>query len=374
MPVDALVDDCPLYDLRPRSPTAPLYPAARGDARRGPIAARDAARAARLAEHRFAPAALSSSTTASCSRGRCAAPASATPRCSRCRPATAWRRPIDCNGRRVAADPYTGDDRGGAGVRVEPRVRRRRAAGDDEQPELRQPREARDRVAADGGGPRPRRRLPRAGGPDRRRQRLALQPGRRPARSTRRPSSAWSASCPTSRGPAAWASSSAVTRSRSSAGTRRSPPVAGRRELAKLRGEALPDGLPAVDIEHVIATQAPCATRSAPGRCSSATTWPRAGWLSPGRVRAWRAASARRVEPRRRRRTRRSRCSARPPAASSSRAPREALEALAGPTSPDIMLGEVGGDVLTIGSTTSSCRCRSSELHAAHGALAELFP
>ena len=41
-------------------------------------------------------------------------------------------------------------------------------------------------------------------------------------------------------------------------------------ELAKLRGEALPDGLPEIDIEAVIAAQVACATRSAPGALASA--------------------------------------------------------------------------------------------------------
>ena len=49
---------------------------------------------------------------------------------------------IDGNGRRVACDPYAGHDRGGARVRPEPRLRRRRAARPDQLPQLRQPREA----------------------------------------------------------------------------------------------------------------------------------------------------------------------------------------------------------------------------------------
>ena len=53
MPVEALVDDCPLYDLEPAEPEGPLYadPPARladGEPGRG-----DAARTARLAEHRL---------------------------------------------------------------------------------------------------------------------------------------------------------------------------------------------------------------------------------------------------------------------------------------------------------------------------------
>ena len=79
-------------------------------ARRG--ARRGAAGAAALAPTSPLAGRCSSSTTGSCSRGRCAARGKATLRCSRC-PARGGRRPgiaiaIDGNGRRVAADPYRG--------------------------------------------------------------------------------------------------------------------------------------------------------------------------------------------------------------------------------------------------------------------------
>ena len=59
MPVDALVDDCPLYDLEPAKPARAAVPARRRDARGRTRTSRDdAARAAGVAEHRLAPPAV----------------------------------------------------------------------------------------------------------------------------------------------------------------------------------------------------------------------------------------------------------------------------------------------------------------------------
>ena len=58
MPVRALVDDCPLYDLAPVKPTTPIYAPPAGDAGAGRLPARDAAGAAGISEHRLAPAAV----------------------------------------------------------------------------------------------------------------------------------------------------------------------------------------------------------------------------------------------------------------------------------------------------------------------------
>ena len=71
--------------------------------------------------------------------------------------------------------PVRRHGRGGARVRAEPRLRRRRAARPDQLPQLRQPREAARRLAARPVGRGPGRRLPRARRAGRRRQRLALQ-------------------------------------------------------------------------------------------------------------------------------------------------------------------------------------------------------
>ena len=59
MPVRALVDDCPLYDLEPAKPTTPLYaPPARRAGRRGAARARRCSRCSAQPEHRLAPPAV----------------------------------------------------------------------------------------------------------------------------------------------------------------------------------------------------------------------------------------------------------------------------------------------------------------------------
>ena len=93
--------------------------------------------------------------------------------------------------------PIRRGGRGGAGVRPEPRLRRRRAARPHQLPQLRQPGEAQRRLAARSRGARPGRRLRRARGA---RSSAATSPSTtRPStgRSTRPRSSGWSASCPT---------------------------------------------------------------------------------------------------------------------------------------------------------------------------------
>ena len=173
--VTALVDECPLYDLEPgRAGGAPI-PGAGPHARRRRPAGR-AARAARLAQPGLAPAAVRAvrldrpvadrATPGGGRRRR--APA---PRRQRARGVDRRQRPP--RGLR----PVPGRDRGGAGVRGQPRLRRRRAARADELPELRQPREAARRLAAGPRGERPRRRVQRPGCPRRRGQRLPLQRG-----------------------------------------------------------------------------------------------------------------------------------------------------------------------------------------------------
>ena len=178
VPVVALVDECPLYDLEPAAPCRPAVRAAGGDARRGRRCARDAPCAAREPEHRLAPAALPAvrldravADRAPPGRGRRRGPAA--PRRQRDRRRHRRLRP---QGRR---GPVHGHDRERPRVRGEPRVRRCRAARADELPELRQPGEVPHRVAALREHPRPRRRLSRARRAGGGRQRLALQRGRR---------------------------------------------------------------------------------------------------------------------------------------------------------------------------------------------------
>ena len=160
-----------------RSPPQPIYPPPAATLAHGAAPASACSHCC-LSEHRLAPAAV---RAVRLDRAVAHGPP---PRAGRRGGARAprrrarWRVSIDCNGRRVAADPYRGHARGGARVRREPRLRGRRAAGNDQQPQLRQPREAAYRVAADRGGARPRRGLQRARRADRRRQRLALQRGR----------------------------------------------------------------------------------------------------------------------------------------------------------------------------------------------------
>ena len=220
VPVAALVDDCPLYDLEPAAPSAPVYPAPAATLDPGARRSRDAARAARQPEHRLAPAAL---PAVRLDRAVAHRPPSRRRRRRRA-PARVGQRDRGRD-RRVRAPrggrSVHGHDRGRARVRREPRLRRRRAAGADELPELRQPGEAAHRLAALGEHPGPGRRLPRAGRAGRRRQRLALQRGRRRARSTRPPSSGSSAGCPTPRARARSHSRRRATRSAWRARSRR---------------------------------------------------------------------------------------------------------------------------------------------------------
>ena len=232
-----------------------------------PEAGRAAARAARALRTSPRAGRCSSSTTRSCSSRTVrrpeqadaavlalAATATAIARVDRRQRPPGGRRPVHRH------------RRGGARVRGQPRLRRRRAARPDQLPELRQPREAAHRLAADRVGRRPGRRLPRARRAGRRRQRVAVQrgrrgpdlpdAGRRDGRRAARPA----------RAAAGWRSSPRATPSLSSGRSRRRSPA---RELAKLRGEPLAGPLP-VDIAAVGARTRPSATRSARGQLASA--------------------------------------------------------------------------------------------------------
>ena len=178
---------------RPRRSTPPP----RGDARAR--AARCTRRCSRCSPRPTSPRAgrCSSSTTGSCSRARCAAPRRPTPRCSRCPTAAALgvshRRQRPPRRRR----PLPGHDRGVlecaanlACVGAEPLgMTNNLNFGNPEKPHIAWQLTEAVRGLGDA--------LPRARRAGHRRQRLALQRGRRPARSTRRRSSAWSAACPT---------------------------------------------------------------------------------------------------------------------------------------------------------------------------------
>ena len=185
LPVPLLVDDCPLYDLEPEPPTAPLYvggeqqvatdadPATilKALLASANIASRRAvfeqydpvvqSRTVRRPEQADAAVLALPVLSAAHRRGRRADPGD---------------RHLD----RRQRPPRRGRSarrrrRGRLRVRRQPRLRRRRAARPHQLPELRQPREAARRLAAERGGRRPRAGLPRPRRAGRRRQRLALQ-------------------------------------------------------------------------------------------------------------------------------------------------------------------------------------------------------
>ena len=317
MPVRALVDDCPLYDLEPEQPAEPIYPAAAADARAGHGASRDPARAAQLAEHRLAPAAVRAVRLDRAVAHGAPRPQQADAAVLALPDGAALAVSIDCNGRRVAADPYRGAIEAVLECASNLACVGRRAARDDQQPQLRQPREAPYRLAADRGRPRPGRGMQGAERTDRRRQRLALQRGSdRPDLShagdrdgrphARRTAGGQGRASPPratrsrSRGPSGrrWprASSPSSTASRSRARSRRSTS----RRSAPRRPRS--------------------ATRSARARSPAPTTSRRAAWRSPWPSAAWRGTSARAsisAAP-----AERTTCSARAPAASCSARPR----------------------------------------------------
>ncbi len=105
MPVTALVDDCPLYDLAPAAPATALYPP---PAATLPEGGRPAARADRARRTCLAPAAVRAVRLPRAARAPCGGPSRPTPPCWCSRNGASIGVSIDGNGRRVAADPYTG--------------------------------------------------------------------------------------------------------------------------------------------------------------------------------------------------------------------------------------------------------------------------
>ncbi len=173
MPVRALVDDCPLYDLQPVKPTRTPYPAPQALLSQKPPRAATAGtpdtsgtstnvtggwtaaelllRPAVLRQHRLAQApvravrldraiAHGTSPRAGGRGGAGDAPHAARGprRCPRHRRAGGDRRLDRLQRPARRGRPLHGHGRGGARVRVEPRLRGREAAGDDQQPQLRQ--------------------------------------------------------------------------------------------------------------------------------------------------------------------------------------------------------------------------------------------
>ena len=374
MPVAALVDDCPLYDLAPGQAVRAAVPraAARCSTPTRPDA-RSLLALLRLAEHRLAPAALPAVRLARAVAHRAPARAGRRRRAA----AAGGQRDRDVDRRQRPPGrrrPVLGDGRRRARVRGEPRVRRRRAARHDEQPELRQPREAAHRLAAHRGRARPRRRVPRARRADRRRQRLALQRGRRRARSTRRRSSAWSASCPTPRAPGG----SGFAREGDAVGARgpvRTPSLAGvRAGQAARRGAARRAARGRRRPRVRARSGGDPRRRPRRRRSSSATTSPRAACSSRSPSAAWPAA---------RRDARRSATSGRRPSALLFgegpggfvvSGPARGARARSGERIPLDVFGD--GRRRRAGRSTSDGGARWSldELREAHGALGAALP
>ena len=244
LPVSALVDECPAYDLEPLQPATPIYAPPERELDEGLDAAGTLLAllgSANLASRRWAfeqyDCVVGSRTVcrpeqADAAVSPCSSPAARSP----CR-STA----TDAASR---FDPYRGRS-SGARVLGQPCLRRRRAARAHRLPELRQPREAPHRVAAHARGGRARRRLPGARGAGRGRQRARSTTRAARARSTRRRSSAWSASCPTPvrAGRLGFADPGDAV---ALIGLRGAVRIGS--ELAKLRGDALEGYLPGADL------------------------------------------------------------------------------------------------------------------------------
>ena len=240
MPVTALVDECPVYDLEPVAPSVSMYPAPPRGARR-PLDAGDTLLALlRLRQPRLAPLGVRAVRLPRRLAHR-APPRAGRRRGARsCRAARAIAVSIDGNGRRVACDPYRGAveavlecSANLACVGAEPLgLTNCLNFGNPEKPHI-----AWQLTRAVAGLADACRAL---GDPGRRRQRLALQRGAAPARSSRRRSSGWSASCRRPRAPAASASRRRATSSPSSppARGRRRPPAPSWRSCAARRRSA----------------------------------------------------------------------------------------------------------------------------------------
>ncbi len=253
MPVGALVDDCPLYDLEPERPAQQMYPAPErqlgsDDARESLLALMASPNLASRRPLFEQYDSIVGSRTVRRPEQADAAVLQLAPDGGSGRHRRVHRRQRAPRGVR-SLHRHRG---GGAGVRLQPGLRRGGAAGAHQLPELRQPREATRGVAARALGGRHGGRAAGAGGARGGRQRVPLQRVRRRPDLSRRRWWAWSASCPT------W---SARHRSRF-AEEGHAVAVCGELqphlpggELAKLRGQELPTELPAVDVAKVRAAQ-----------------------------------------------------------------------------------------------------------------------
>jgi phosphoribosylformylglycinamidine synthase len=109
MPVAALVDDCPLYDLRPRKPTEPIYARPASAAALTPHAApRDILLALLSSANLSSRRPLFEQYDSIVQSRTVRRPQQADAAVLALPDGAALAVSIDCNGRRVAADPYTG--------------------------------------------------------------------------------------------------------------------------------------------------------------------------------------------------------------------------------------------------------------------------
>ncbi|MCW2959100.1 MAG: purL, partial [Solirubrobacterales bacterium] len=370
MPVDALVDDCPLYDLAPAKPTEPLYPAPEATIGDG-LSLQETLMAlvgspniaSRLPLFQQYDWLVQSRTVRR--PGECDAAVLALPA------GNGLAASIDCNGRRVAADPYTGAIE--AALECASNLACAGAAplgttnnlnfGNPEKPEI-----AWQLTEAVRGLGEACRALeaPIVGG----NVSLYNQGATGPIYPTPVVGMVGELPDVTMAGRLAFAEhGDAVAR----VGWTASTPSLAASELAKLRGEALPDGLPAVDIAAVMRTQAAIRDAVRDGSLTSAHDIAEGG-LAVALAECCLAGGLGV--------TLQLGATDDPFATLFGEAPGgfvvsgspEALEALAATGVPVDVIGEVGGDVLTIAVGEELVTVPLERLDEAHAALAKLFP
>ncbi|MCW2996882.1 MAG: purL [Solirubrobacterales bacterium] len=369
MPVDALVDDCPLYDLAPAKPTQPLYPAPAATI--DPDASLQDTLIALLGSPNIASRLplfqqydwLVQSRTVR-RPGECDAAVLALPA------GNGLAASIDCNGRRVAADPFTGTIE--AALECASNLACAGALplgttnnlnfGNPEKPEI-----AWQLTEAVRGLGEACRALeaPIVGG----NVSLYNQGAAGPIYPT--PVVGMVGEIPDVEragrlGFAAAGDAVALV------GWDATPSLAAS-ELAKLRGEALPDGLPPVDIAHVIRTQAAIRDAVRAGSLSSAHDIAEGGLVVALAEACLAGGLGATLQLGQTGQPFETLFGERPGGFVVSGSP-QALEALAATGVPVDVFGEVGGDVLTVALGDEFVTVPLERLATAHAALAPLFP
>ncbi|MCW3016699.1 MAG: purL, partial [Solirubrobacterales bacterium] len=144
-------------------------------------------------------------------------------------------------------------------------------------------------------------------------------------------------------------------------------------ELAKLRGEPLPDGLPPVDIAHVIRTQTAIRDAVRSGSLASAHDIAEGGFVVALAEACLAGGLGATLQLGATDQPFETLFGERPGGFVVSGSP-EALEALAATGIPVDVFGEVGGDVLTVALADALVTVPLEQLATAHAALAPLFP